>query len=392
MAAEAPPAAEALESSPEEVWGPPEDPLRQRQARPYRHLKRRLRLGRLAGTVLLLAAFVSSGAAVGLQRWMESLASHPASLVALYAAALVVGAALIGSPLDYYSGFVVEHRFGLSAQTLGGWMADEAKGLALNLALSVAAAEIVFWLLRTRPATWWLWASGAFIAIAVVLVNLAPVVILPIFFKFTPLEDHDLEESILEQCRRAGTRVKGVFRWGLSAKTKAANAALVGWGQTRRIILADTLLEGFESEEVKGVFAHELGHHVHGHIWRGMVVQSALTLAFFAALSRLAEPLARWQGLSSPAEPAMMASMVLVAFVLSVVLFPALGALSRHHERQADGYALTQTGRPEVYARAFERLCALNLAELDPPRWAQFLFGTHPTPGERIRRARAFGS
>ncbi|MEE8209735.1 MAG: M48 family metallopeptidase [bacterium] len=384
--------APASPTSPDKVWGPPDDPLRQAVARPYRRLKRRLRLIRMAGVLVLLAAFVASGAAVGLQRLVEGWATHQAALVALYVVVLAAGAELMGLPLAYYGGFVVEHRFGLSTQTRGAWLNDVAKGFAVNLVLGLLAAEILFWLLRSAPAAWWLWAATAFIALAVVLANLAPVLILPLFFKFTPLEDETLEAQVLELCRKAGTRVRGVFRWGLSAKTKAANAALVGWGNTRRIILADTLLDGFEPDEVVGVFAHELGHHVYGHIWRGMALQAALTLAFFGLLALFIEPLARLQGLAGPAEVAVLPSILLLAFVLSAALLPLVCALSRFHERQADGYALASASRPEAYARAFERLCALNLGELEPPHWAQLIFGTHPAPAERIRRARAFAA
>lgn len=353
-------------------------------------MKRRLRLARSLGGFLLLAAFVASGAASGLQRLIEPWASGPEAVVALYVAALALAAELISLPLDYYSGFALEHRFGLSNQSLKGWLADEAKGFSLNLALTLVAAEILFWLLRTQPATWWLWASAFFIAVAVVLTNLAPVLILPIFYKFEPLEEEEeLKERLMEICRRADTQVRGVFRWGLSAKTKAANAALVGWGNTRRVLLADTLIESFEPAEVVGVFAHELGHHVRGHIWQGMALQSALTLAFFSLLGLAAGPMSRLQGLSSPAEVAILPSMMLMVILFSGGLFPLLCAWSRHHEWQADSYAVETGGEPEAYARALERLCALNLAELDPPRWVRFLFGTHPAPGERIRAARA---
>jgi STE24 endopeptidase len=345
----------------------------------------------LAG-IFILGAFVFSGAALGLQRWTEALVEGQIATVALYLLVFALGAELLSLPLDYYSGFVVEHRFGQSTQTIGSWLADQAKSFAVNLVLGLLAAEVLFWLLRTRPETWWLWASGFFIAFAIILTNLAPVLILPLFFKFEPLEDEALREAILEICRRAKTRVRGVYRWGLSAKTRAANAALVGWGQTRRIILADTLLDGFEPDEVVGVFAHEMGHHVHGHIWRGMALQSALTLVFFALLGSVLEPLARIQGLDGIAHVALLPSILLLGVVFSTALLPFLCALSRYHERQADAFALRVSGRSEAFARALERLCALNLSELEPPRWAQILFGTHPAPAERIQRARAFDS
>jgi STE24 endopeptidase len=376
----------------EEVWGPAEDPLRQSVARPYRNIKRKIKLVHSAITFVFLAAFVASGAALGLQSWIEAWTTFPPYVVALYTTALIVALKLLGLPTNFYSGFVIEHRFGLSNQTLAGRLVDDAKGFTLNLFLCIVSAEVLFWLLRNSPRAWWLWAAAVFITIAVVLANLAPVLILPLFYKFTPLEDEALRKRLLELCSRAQTRVRGVFLWGLSAKTKAANAALVGWGNTRRIILADNLLDILEPDEVAGVFAHELGHHVYGHIWLGIVLQSALTFAFFGVLSLLADPLARLQGLAGPAEVAMLPSILLLGLVMSLVIFPALCVVSRYHERQADGYALEEARLPEAYARGLERLCALNLADIDPPRWAQFIFGTHPAPGERIRRARTYAA
>src|SRR5208282_2476790 len=172
-------------------------------------------------------------------------------------------------------GFWLEHRYGLSNLTLAGWVKDQLKGLAVGGTLGVLAVEFLYAVIRHWPEHWWILCAIAFMGFFVLLVNLAPVLIFPIFFKVKPLENPSLTERLLELSRRAGTRVRGVFEWKLSEKSKKANAALMGLGNTRRIILSDTLLEQFQDEEVEAVLAHELGHHVRRHIFQSIVIQGA---------------------------------------------------------------------------------------------------------------------
>ena len=210
----------------------------------------------------------------------------------------------------------------------------------------------------------------------------------PIFFKFKPIEDANLTNRLLELSQRAGARVRGVFEWKLSEKTRKANAALVGLGNTRRIILADTLLENFSPEEVEAVLAHEFGHHVHRHILRSMMVQSLVTfLAFY--LANLC--LVHWGaalGFRGVADFANLPLLGLVSIGLSVALLPLVNGHSRWLERQADAYALNAIPDKSAFITSMEKLAALNLSERQPAVWIEFLFHSHPSIEKRIAHAR----
>src|SRR4029079_5369935 len=182
------------------------------------------------------------------------------------------------------SGYIVEHQFGLSRQTLLAWLKDRLIGLAIGSVLGLAALEIVYYLMRVDPNRWWLYTAVIFSAFAILMTNLAPVLLMPLFFKFRPIENRELMRRVERLAQRTGTRLCGIFEWSLGEKTRKANAAVVGWGNTRRIIVSDTLLEKFSGEEIEVIMAHELCHHVKNHIWQGIALQSVLTFAgFFVA-------------------------------------------------------------------------------------------------------------
>src|SRR5438094_5993244 len=190
---------------------------------------------------------------------------------------------LLGLGLDYY-GFRLEHRFQLSNQKLRAWIWDEFKGFLVGVILASIVTELLYFIIREAPQHWWLLAWAAFLGLFVLLAQIAPVVLFPIFYKFEPLEDEELKSRLVRLSQSAGTRVRGVYKWKLSEKSKKANAALTGLGNTRRIILADTLLQNYSHNEIEAVLAHELGHHVHRHIFKSIVLQMVVTfIAFWAA-------------------------------------------------------------------------------------------------------------
>ncbi len=297
---------------------------------------------------------------------------------------------VVSLPLDYLRGFWLEHRYGLSNLTLAGWIKDQLKGLAVGGTLGVLAMEFLYAVIRHSPEHWWIWCAIAFIAFIVLMANLAPVLILPIFFKFKPLENPSLTERLLELSRRAGTRVKGVFEWKLSEKSKKANAALMGLGNTRRIILSDTLLERFQDEEVEAVLAHELGHHVHRHMFQGIALQGAATFVGFYLVYRTLEWLGPHFGFQGAADFANLPLLALVTAALSLVLLPAVNSYSRAMERQADAYALHAIPSRAPFISSMEKLAELNLAERQPHPWIEFIFHSHPSIQKRIAFAQKF--
>ncbi len=307
----------------------------------------------------------------------------------LYVALLSLPWMILTLPLDFYRGFTLPHRYGISNQSLRSWISDLIKGLAISAALGAPLLTLLYWIIRLAPDTWWIWTATAYTLFTVVLTTLAPILLMPIFFKFKPLEEEhaDLRERLLELARNAGTRVRGVFKFDMSRRTKAANAALTGLGRTRRIVLGDTLLSEFTDDEIETVMAHELGHHVHRDIPLILITQTGFTfLTFylaFTALRLLSESLS----LKSAADPAGLPILALVFSAFGLLVMPLSNAFSRWREGLADDYALRATNKPSAFASAMTRLANQNLADVNPERWVVFLFHSHPPLRDRIARA-----
>jgi len=317
---------------------------------------------------------------------------HYALALFFYVLLLTVISKVVSLPLDTYS-FRLEHRFHLSNQHTPAWILDEVKGWAVGLVLATLLAELIYWIIRSAAIYWWLLAWLAFTALFVVFAQLAPVVLFPIFYKFVPLEDQELRNRLVKLSERAGTRVRGVYEWKLSEKSKKANAALTGLGNTRRIILADTLLQNYSHDEIEAVLAHELGHHVHRHISKSIVLQMVVTFAgFWAANEVLRYATYQWHTFDLLSDFANLPLLALVSAALSLILLPALNAYSRYNERQADRYCWQSLPNVNPFITAMDKLSAQNLSEKRPSRLVEILFHSHPAVSRRIAAARSFAA
>jgi len=371
------------------------DPQRQEQAKRYARISRRLMLVDLAiGLVYVLAWLLPPGPgnlSNSLKAALLGFTTNEGLLVALYA--IVFGAVyiLLTLPLSCYEGFVLPHRFGLSTETPGGWIVDQVKGLAIEGVLGILVLEVIYAVLRFFPGTWWLWAAGFLLLFGVVLANLAPVRLMPLFNRFTPLGDehHELAERLMRLAQRTNTRVQGVFTFDMSRRTTAANAALTGIGNTRRIILGDTLINEFTPDEIETVMAHELGHHVHKDIPLGMAVQTVVMLAGLYLASLALQWGTAFFGFAGPADIAALPVFVLAMGAFGLLTLPLANAFSRWRERQAAAYALQMTGNGPAFASALTRLANQTLAEAAPAPWVEGLLYSHPALGKRIAMAQA---
>lgn len=360
------------------------------EARRYHRRQLVVAVADFALTVGLLAAWLASGAAAGLAAWLEARLGARAAVVAGLFAAVGGSTALVAFPLDVLAGFVLPRRAGLLSQSFRGWLADRAKGLVLGGVLALVVVEAVYALLAWSPGRWWLWSAGLLGAGAILLTAVVPIWIVPLFYRLTPLADATLRERLLALARRAGVPAALVTVADASRKGRTANAAVVGLGRTRRILVSDTLLAGFAPEEIEVVLAHELAHHARGHLAQSLVLQLGLFVGLFAAtdvaLARLAAPL----GLAGMADPAGLPVLALLLTGFGLVASPLASAWSRRLEREADAAALALTRAPGAFIAAMERLGGLNLAERRPNRVKTWLFATHPPLEQRIAAARAF--
>jgi STE24 endopeptidase len=371
------------------------DPERQEQAKEYGRVSRRLWLLSTGLSGVYTAAWLPFGWSTTLREWLVRTwpgLGNPWLLVPAFV--LVFGGifAAVGLPLSYYSGFILPHRFGQSTRSLRDWITDQAKGLLIGAPIGLVVLELLYLALRLTGGWWWLWAAGGLLLFNVLLTNLAPMLIMPMFNKYVPLGDEhrDLADRLLQLAERANTKVQGVYQFDLSRRTKSANAAFTGIGNTRRIIIGDTLLKEFTPDEIEAVLAHELGHQVHRDILLYIGFGTAITLAgFFLASLAMNNAVAAF-GFGSVSDIAAFPALGLILGVYGVVTAPLDNAVSRWREKMADEYALGATGKTEAFASAFVRLANQNLGELDPGKWVVFMFHTHPPLAERIEMARTW--
>jgi STE24 endopeptidase len=370
----------ALETAP----APTDSP----EARRYNRIRRGLGIADfLFGLILLIGLLATGWNGTLRDLAMHGAYDHYTVAVFLYVVMLMLIGKLLGLALDYY-GFRLERRYNLSNQKLRAWVWDEAKGFLVGVVLASMIAEILYFIIRQFPQHWWVIAWAAFLGLFVLMAQLAPVVLFPIFYKFEPLDNDELKSRLVGLSERAGTRVRGVYKWNLSEKSKKANAALTGLGNTRRIILADTLLENYSADEIEAVLAHELGHHVHRHILKSIAVQAGVTLVgFWAANWVLHYAVDRTHMFVTVSDFANLPLLVLVSTVLSFILLPALNAYSRYNERQADRYAFQSIPSVGPFISSMNKLADQNLAERSPSPWVEWFFQSHPAISRRVMAA-----
>lgn len=357
------------------------------KSKKYHQWKRVGSISELAFMVILLCGFVWGGESLVLRETVETYSSNPWVSVGGYFSVFGLAWFFISLPFHYGLGHKLEHRFGLSNETLQQWLWEKVKALLVLLLLGGIIVEALYYLLRETGNHWWWIAAFFFVCFSVILTRLAPSILMPIFFRFQPLADGELKDRLVELSRKAKTGILGVFEMDLSRKTKAANAALAGMGKSRRIILSDTMTRQFSVDEVEVVMAHELGHHVFGHLWKMIGLQSLVTTLGFYLSHRLIGQLVYTLGYRDIADVAGFPVLILVLTGTGLALSPLTNWVSRSFERDCDRYAIQLTGNPQAFTTSMKKLSELNLAEEEPPRWIEVLFHGHPSIRKRIRFA-----
>jgi STE24 endopeptidase len=375
-----PPAAPALDAE------------KQRLAREYAAIHHWLFLADLALGIILVAGLLVTGASVGIRTWAASLVPGDWwwAVVLIYAAVLGIAYTVITLPLGFYSGYILPHRYGQSNSSRGLWVADFAKETVLEAVFGLPLVLVLYALLRSFPDWWWLLMAALILIVSVVLAQLAPVLLMPIFYKMRPLEEGELRRRLMAMAAAAHSPVNGVYVMDLSRRTQAANAMFTGIGPTKRVILGDTMLTDYSPDEIETVLAHELAHQVHGDLWRGILFQTALTVVGLWVASVLLQWGVTAFGFQGIAD---VAALPLVAAALGgffLVLLPATNGFTRVMERAADDYALRVTGKPRAFQAVMTKMAGQNLSEAQPAPWVVFLFYSHPPVAERIAHAERY--
>jgi Zn-dependent protease with chaperone function len=303
-------------------------------------------------------------------------------LVAVAVTAILTIATL---PLGYV-GHMINKAWGLSTQGVGSWLLDQGRGLLVAGVTSAVTALVFFGLVRWQPRTWWLWGWAAFSLLTALLVFLYPLVIAPLFNKFTPLQDKALVASVHRLADDAGVHIDEVLVADASKRTTAENAYVAGLGNSKQLVVYDTLLREQDPKETRFVIAHELGHEQKNHVPKFVVIASGGLFIAFAVLWWLSHRASvwHWGGAQGVGDLRALPMLLLFATVATVLTLPVQNAISRHFESQADAVAMQLTHDPAPAVAAFRRLAFANLSDLRPPAPAVWLLFTHPTVVDRI--------
>lgn len=356
----------------------------QEKARAYSRARLRFYAISTATGLLFAFGFWYLGISAILEAALGAVAGPWWSRIVLFVVVYEAIAAILFLPISYYGGFVLQHRFGLSTQDFRGWLLDWAKSSVIGGLFFVAGMAAFYLVTPALPGDWWWILAIGLTLVALLLTYVAPVLLLPVFYKRTPVADAELEARILALAAKAGARVSRVSMIDMSRRTVAANAALTGIGRNRQVLLGDTMLQHFSEDEVETVFAHELGHHVHGDIWKGLGGEVLGIWLGLAVLYYLIAPAMVRAGIGEVSDLANLPLLVFLAELASLAAMPLVNAVSRRYESQADRFAVKLSEKPEAYSRALYRLARQNLAELWPPRWVELLLYTHPAIGRRM--------
>jgi len=354
------------------------------QAKKYNNIRLGISIGKGIISFILIIFFVESGLSLMLE---DYLASHISNNYLIFLAfVFIAGAAsaIIFSPVDFYKDFYLEHKYNLSNQSFIKYLIENLKTLAVSLVIGTPVLLFFFYVLNKFHDLWWLpFAIGLFL-LSVVLARIVPVIILPLFYKVTPLEDEDLKTRIERLAVDAGIKLENVFKFNMSKNTKKANAAFTGLGKSKRILLGDTLLESYSKDEIETVIAHELGHYKHKHILKNIIigtVSSFLTLFLIALLYKVSLP---WFGFTGITQIAALPVLSVWAMIIGLIQNPVGNIISRKYEYEADRYAVESTNKPSAFVSALEKLTDQNLGDKEPHPFVEWFFYSHPSIKNRI--------
>ncbi len=335
-------------------------------------------------------AFQFTGLSRGLRDLSFSLTSNFYLALAIYLSLLGAGYCALTFPLDVYEGFILERRFSLSDNTFPRWFTDEVKKWAISSIIFLMLIESFYLIARCFGSIWWAIAAIFWIAFSIFFARLFPVLIMPLFYKFSTLRDGNLRKRALELAAAFNIKVMDVFEIDFSKKTKKANAAIVGWGDTKRVVLADNLINEFTQDEVVVVLAHEMAHYKLNHIWKLLALSAMSTGLVFFILSFTVDGLGHSLGSIDPFDIAVFPAIYLFFTIYGVITTPILNAVSRKLERDADILALKITRLKGPFVSLMKRLAEKNLSDENPGRLAELVFYDHPPVSKRIKSAEKF--
>lgn len=353
-------------------------------AKRYNNIKLGIGIGKAIFSFVVLLLFVLLAYSLLLENYISSFVENKYLIFLGFILMTGIASSVLYAPVNYYTGYYLEHKYNLSNQTFSKWIWENFKGTLVALVIGIPIMLLFYYILNQFGNIWWLPFAIVMFFVSVVLSQIFPVLILPIFYKFTSIENEELKSKIESLASKAGIKIENLYKFNMSKNTKKANAALTGLGKTKRIILGDTLLDNYTNDEIETVIAHELGHYKLKHIVKNIIigtVTSFLTLYIIAYLYQIS---IGWFGFSSITQVAALPLLVLWSMLIGIVQSPLSNILSRKFEYQADEYAVKETGKPKEFVKTLEKLTEQNLGDKEPHPFVEWFFYSHPSINNRI--------
>lgn len=339
---------------------------------------------------ILLYLFISTGYSLALQNYIKTFTDSAYIVFLLFVFSIGIFSSILFMPVNFYTGFYLEHKYKLSNQTFFKYIIENLKSMLVGLLIGVPILLLFFFVINKFGDLWWLVFASLMFLISVVLSQLFPVLILPIFYKIVPLDDEELKSRIRNLAVKVGIKVENVFTFNMSKNTKKANAALTGLGRTKRIILGDTLLSNYSKDEIETVLAHELGHYKHKHLLKNILFGTASSFLTFFIISVLYKNSIHWFSFNSITQIAALPLLSLWAMIIGLIQSPIGNILSRKYEYQADRYAIESTRKPKSFINTLEKLTDQNLGDREPHPFVEWFFYSHPSIKNRINAINNF--
>lgn len=365
------------------------DKERQQQARRYERENRLIGLASMLLSLMILLTFYFSGLSARIANL--SLGHSIVWTFIIYVISFQAVLIILSFPLNFYSNYIHEHKWKFSNQTMKSWLWEQTKSFFVGLMILLIILGLLLWIMAVSPQKWWLIAGLATALMSVIFATIFPVVILPIFNRYIPIQNKELTDALEKILSRGGLKSSGFFKEDMSRQTKKENAFLAGLGKTRRVVLGDNLMENMTIPEIESIIAHEVGHFKHRHIWKNIMMATLQQSVVFYLINLVMKSLFSQFLSSTRWNLALFPIFAIFMGAISGLFFSLLhNALSRHFEKQADRYALENIKDKKSFMTALAGLADRNLSNAYPEWWVKLLYYAHPPIGERLSMAENF--
>lgn len=351
----------------------------------YNNTKLTISLIETCLSFILLFLFIKFGLNVRLEEFIRNYFSGDYLVLLLFMFSAGILSAIIFSPLSFYSGYYLEHKYNLSNQVFSRWVWENFKGALVSSVIGIPILFVFYYMLQQYGNYWWLPFAVVLFLFSVILARVVPVFILPLFYKIVPIESEALKVRITNLAREAGIKVENIYKFDMSKNTKKANAAFTGIGKSKRILLGDTLLNNFSEDEIETVIAHELGHYKKKHIIKNIIYGTAASFLTLFIVSILYDYTIHWFELKSILQISALPLLALWMMIIGLIQTPFGNILSRKYEYEADEYAIQSTQKASVFISTLEKLNEQNLGDREPHPFVEWYFYSHPSIAKRTK-------